>query len=331
MLNKEASTTGPDGGQRWLLVTKMPLRDEHNNVIGTFGISRDITDLKRAQEELQQHAHELVAAYEEIRILNAQLQEENLRMGAELDVSRRIQQMVLPSPQELKQIPGLDIVGYMQPADEVGGDYYDVLQKPGVLSENGVAYIGIGDVTGHGLESGLLMLMTQTTIRSLLEHGETDPAAFVNTLNRTIYQNVQRMQVDKTLTFALLHYQEGDLKVVGQHEEILVVRADGRLERLDTLELGFPVGLEPEIQHWVQAASISLAPGDGVVLYTDGITEAANAANDLYGIERLCEVVSQHWEASAETIKQAVIEDVTRHIGEQKVYDDLTLVVLKHI
>jgi sigma-B regulation protein RsbU (phosphoserine phosphatase) len=81
----------------------------------------------------------------------------------------------------------------------------------------------------------------------------------------------------------------------------------------------------------VQEASVYLGPGDGVVLYTDGITEAANTANELYGLERLCEVVSQHWEASADAIKQAIVDDVTRHIGDQKVYDDLTLVVLKHV
>ncbi len=97
----------------------------------------------------------------------------------------------------------------MQPADEVGGDYYDVLQKHGVL------HIGIGDVTGHGLESGILMLMTQTAIRTLVEHGEPDPKTFLTTLNRVILKNAQRMQVDKTLTFALVTYQGGSLKIVG--------------------------------------------------------------------------------------------------------------------
>jgi serine phosphatase RsbU (regulator of sigma subunit) len=173
------------------------------------------------------------------------------------------------------------------------------------------------------------MLMTQTAIRTLIEHGETDPVAFVNTLNRTIYKNAHRMGADKTLTFALVKYQDGQLKIVGQHEEMLVVRKDGKVERMDTIDLGFPIGLEEDIAGWVAEAMVSLQPGDGVVLYTDGITEAENTERELYGLERLCEMVSQHWDKSAEGIKQAVVDNVIRFIGKQKVYDDLTLVVLK--
>ena len=125
---------------------------------------------------------------------NAQLQAENLRLGAELDVTRKLQQMLLPTTTELQQIADLDIACYMEPAAEVGGDYYDVLQH------NGQIKIGIGDVTGHGLESGVLMVMTQAIVRALLTNGETDPVRFLDTLNRTLYGNVQRMGTDKNLT-----------------------------------------------------------------------------------------------------------------------------------
>jgi sigma-B regulation protein RsbU (phosphoserine phosphatase) len=137
------------------------------------------------------------------------------------------------------------------------------------------------------------------------------------------------MKVDKTLTLAFVNYQHGQLKLIGQHEELLVVRNGGKVERVDTVNLGFPLGLEEHIAKFVAEATVSLQPGDGIVLYTDGITEAENADGKMYGIDRLCEVISQHWDKSAEEIKQAVVADVTWHIGQHKVYDDLTLVVLK--
>ncbi len=137
------------------------------------------------------------------------------------------------------------------------------------------------------------------------------------------------MGADRTLTFALIEYQGRQLKIVGQHEELLVVRKGGQIERVDTFDLGFPIGLEEEIAQWVAEAIVTLQLGEGIVLYTDGIIEAENMEKELYGIERLCNVISHHWDRSAEEIKQAVVDDVTRHIGDQKVYDDLTLVVLK--
>ncbi|MBN2004019.1 MAG: SpoIIE family protein phosphatase [Anaerolineae bacterium] len=260
---------------------------------------------------------------EEIHALNQQLQAENLRMGLELDISRRIQQMVLPSTDELQRIVGMDIAGYMQPADEVGGDYYDVLLQGDIL------HVGIGDVTGHGLESGVLMLMTQTAIRTLIEHGEADPVAFLKTLNRVILKNADRMQVDKTLTLTFVQYQDRQLRIVGQHEDLLLVRQGGYVERIDTLDLGFPLGLESEIEKFVNQATVMLEPGDGIVLYTDGVVEAENAEGQFYGIDRLCRIVAQHWDRPSEEIKQAVVKDVTWHIGSQRIYDDLTLLVIK--
>lgn len=184
-------------------------------------------------------------------------------------------------------------------------------------------------MTGHGLESGVLMMMTQTAVRTLLLSGETDPVRFLSILNRVIYDNVERTQMDKSLTLALLDYKEGRVRLSGQHEEMIVVRKGGEVELLDTIDLGFPIGLEGNISEFVNETTVLLNPGDGVVLYSDGFTEAENMAGEFYGLERLCDVISRHWGKSAEDIKQAVVEDVHQYIGEQQRYDDLTLVVLK--
>jgi predicted ATPase/serine phosphatase RsbU (regulator of sigma subunit) len=275
------------------------------------------------EQKVEERTAQLAAANREITVLNERLKAENIRMAAELDVTRQLQQMILPKESELLEITGLDIAGFMEPADEVGGDYYDVLQYGDRVK------IGIGDVTGHGLESGVLMIMVQTAVRALLANNETDPVKFLNTVNRTLYDNVTRMNSDKNLSLCLLDYSDGILRLSGQHEETIVVRSGGEVERIDTMDLGFPIGLEPEIADFIAEAPVRLNPGDVVVLYTDGITEAENLEGAQYGQDRLIEVIQRHWQQSAAEIRQAVIDDVRRHIGEQKVYDDITLVAIK--
>ena len=231
--------------------------------------------------------------------------------------------MLLPTEQELGDVEGLDIAGFMEPADEVGGDYYDVLQH------NGKVKITIGDVTGHDLESGVLSLMIQTAVRTLLESEQTDPRKFLDILNRTIYGNVQRMNSYKSITLSVLDYHDRQLWISGQHEEAIVVRVGGGIERIDTLDLGLPLGLDTDITEFIDCQSIELSPGDAIVLYTDGITEAENSLGQFYGIERLCETISLHSDASACEIREAIVADVRGHIGTHKVYDDIALLVLK--
>lgn len=272
---------------------------------------------------LQEKTTELAAANQEIDHLNQQLKSENIRLSAELEILQEMQQLILPKPEDLASIQELDISGYMQPADEVGGDYYDVICMDGVIT------IAIGDVTGHGLESGILMLMTQTAVVTLKEIKEHDPIRFLDLLNRTIYNNVQRMKIDKNLTLSILNYADGQLTVSGQHEEIIVVRQGGKIERIDTMDLGLPIGLDHNISEFISYTRVELNSGDGIVLYTDGITEARNGSNQRYGIEQLCEIISQNWHYNSHQIQEAVIKDLQQFIGEEKVWDDITLVVLK--
>ncbi|MBD1887021.1 AAA family ATPase [Microcoleus vaginatus] len=275
------------------------------------------------EDKVEERTAQLAQANQAISALNQRLKNENLRMSAELDILKQMQQLILPKPAELAAIAELDIAGFMEPADEVGGDYYDVLCTDGVVT------LCIGDVTGHGLESGILMVMTQAAVRALKEVQEIEPVRFLDTLNRTIYKNIQRMNSDKNMTLALLNYADSTISISGQHEETIVVRKGGQIQRIDTINLGFPIGLDEDISGWISHVLVDLEPGDGVVLYTDGIPEARNMHKKFYGIERLCEVVSQNWHLSAEQIKEATIDDLRKFIGQQKVFDDITLLVLK--
>lgn len=310
----------------WVQMDARAVPNASGDILYYEGIMQDISDRKRQKEILEamvkERTAELVTANAKIIALNEKLKVENLRMGAELNVVRQIQQMILPKPKEL-EIEGLDIAGFMEPADEVGGDYYDVLQTDGVVT------IGMGDVTGHGLESGILMLMTQTAVRILTEIREYDPVQFLNTLNRTIYKNIQRMNSDKNLTLVILNYVDGKVSISGQHEETLIVRNGGHIERIDTIDLGFPIGLDEDIADFISHTTVELQPGDGIVLYTDGITEAQNIHKKQYGIERLCAAIGLNWHLSAPETKEAIIADLRQFIGKQKVFDDITLMVLK--
>src|SRR4028118_753271 len=310
----------------WAQMDARAVRDRQGQIAYYEGIVQDISDRKQQKEILEamvkERTTELATANEAIIALNEKLKEDNLRMGAQLDIVRQMQQMILPNPEEL-EIDGLDIAGYMDAADEVGGDYYDV------LNTDGVVILGIGDVTGHGLESGILMLMTQTAVRTLKEIRETDPVRFLDALNRTLYKNVQRMNSEKSLTLAILNYSQGRVSISGQHEETIIVRNGGQVERMDTMDLGFPIAIHDDIAEFISHISLELQLGDGIVLYTDGIPEAKDINKKQYGVEQMCEVISQNWHLSAQEIKQAVIDDLRRHIGTQKVFDDITLLVVK--
>jgi len=304
----------------------IPTRDE----VGAAGIAfnRMAEQISFHTENLEQlvdeRTRELGDANQEISALNEKLRDENVRLGAELAVARQIQLMVLPRPFELEAIPGLEIAAYMRPADEVGGDYYDVLQNGSRIK------IGIGDVTGHGLESGVLMLMVQSVARALQETDEADPHQFLDRLNRAIYKNIERTNTGKHLSLAFLDFEDERVTLSGQHEDVLVVRADGEVERIDTLDLGMPVGLENDISKFIDTRDILFESGDVIVLHTDGVTEAEDQDKRLFGFERLCQSAKKRQGGSAEDIKIGIIEDLMAHIGVQKIHDDITLVIIRH-
>ncbi|PDW03036.1 SpoIIE family protein phosphatase [Candidatus Viridilinea mediisalina] len=304
---------------------KLDSKDEIGQLGQVFNaMTREIRDYTNNLEQMVvARTAELRQANQEITRLNEQLRDENLRLGAELDVARRLQMMVLPPTQEIQAIQELDIACYMRPADEVGGDYYDVLQIDDSI------FLGIGDVTGHGLPAGIIMLMAQTAYLTLSQSGERDMERIAQVLNRVLYHNIVRIQEDKNMTLAVIHYRERELTLVGQHESVIVCRANGTIEIVDTLDLGLPMGLEEDITEFVSTKRLQLASGDVLLLYTDGITEAENQARQQFGVEGITNGLRNYYRLSATEIVNHLTTDVYAFINNGTIYDDLSLLVVK--
>jgi sigma-B regulation protein RsbU (phosphoserine phosphatase) len=306
---------------------QVPSRDEVGELARAFNemTSEIESHTQQLEQKVEERTQRLSIAHREIIALNERLKGENVRLGAELDVARRIQTMVLPKTEELESLPPLDIAAYMEPATEVGGDYYDVLCHQGHVK------IGIGDVTGHGVESGVLMLMVQAAARTLVENGEINPKRFLSVLNTVLIKNLVRADSENNLTLSFLDYSENTITLTGQHEEVILVRANGEVERIDTMDLGFPVGLEADIDDFLASRSLRFSTGDTVILYTDGVTEAENPDGEFFKIERLCESAARWSGGTATEIKQGILGDVMRHLANAPLLDDITLVVVKHL
>jgi len=177
----------------------------------------------------------------------------------------------------------------------------------------------------------MIMLMVQMAIRTLIRHKITDLRTILNVVNIALLENIQRMGTDKNLSLLLLDFQDNTVNFAGQHEEVLIVRENGEIEREDTIDLGFTIGLETNISQYMHERVVDLKQGEGVVIYTDGITEAFNPEKEQYGLDRLCDVITKHWQGhSSEMIQTKIIEDVYNYIGDVPIADDITLLVIKY-
>jgi phosphoserine phosphatase RsbU/P len=237
----------------------------------------------------------------------------------EIELAQRIQTSILPRD---LQVSGLEIGALMSPAAEVGGDYYDVVPVAGG------AWIGIGDVAGHGLDAGLIMLMMQSIVASLVAGDPSaSPKDVVCALNEVLHDNIRkRLCRDDHATLTILHYEEsGAVTFAGAHEEIVVYRAaERRVEIVPTP--GTWVGGRRDIRAGTTVSSLSLARGDVMLLHTDGCTEIRNAAGEEFGLERLVAAFERSVERPASDVPGALHAAVSAW-GHAE--DDVTFLVLR--
>lgn len=276
-----------------------------------------------AREKQKTLLNEITVSNKKLEIYAEKLRDESMRLQAEVNIAKKIQTMVLPSVEEIEQVHSLEIACMMITADEVGGDYYDVINIDDIVT------LGIGDVTGHGLSSGIIMLMAQTVIRTMAEMKITEPAVLMSIVNKVLYANIKRIKEDRNMTLALITYKNRRFVVTGQHESVILVRRSGKIEVIDTMNLGFYVGLMPDIRDKIGQLEIVLEPGDLMVLYSDGITEAENTNGVQFGQELLCSCIKKYAELPATKIVNKFMKDLCNYMGESEIQDDISLVVIR--
>jgi serine phosphatase RsbU (regulator of sigma subunit) len=239
-------------------------------------------------------------------------------LWGEMKLARRIQEALVPSEPVLE---GCAIVASMRPADEVGGDYYDVVHT------QTHEWILIGDVSGHGVPAGLIMMMCQTAVRTALESDpEMLPDRLLVLVNAVLTRNIQQLREDKYMTItALRRDADGTLAFAGAHTDLFVYRAEA--DELETLETaGIWLGLKPDARGAFVTRTLKLAPRDLLVLHTDGVTEAMRDGR-MFDTQGLRQTLAA---AKGKTAQQ-VLDDLLRALEGFELRDDATLLVIQQL
>ncbi len=235
----------------------------------------------------------------------------------ELRVAHEMQQSILPKVFPNK--PGYQLFGNMEPAREVGGDFFDIINL-----ENDCVGLAIADVSDKGVPAALFMMSSRTLMKGAAI-GRSSPAEVLSEVNNLLQEdNDAAMFV--TVFYAEYNPGSGVLSYAnGGHNPPIVVHADGSSTVLPQTN-GIALGIMPDIKY--EQNSVTLSPGDALVLYTDGVTEAMNAQNEEFEMERLCAVLSEHCSCDVREINQAVFQAVQGFAGDMPQFDDMTCMTL---
>lgn len=249
-----------------------------------------------------------------------QIEEEASARGMleqEMNIARDIQMDLLPK--SFPKVDGIDMFGFTVPARHVGGDCYDVIE----LGEGRMA-VTIGDVSGKGTPAAILMANLQAAVRALSE-SHVPPTRLVERVNRLVYGYTEE-SVFITFFYCVLDTRTGEVDYVNAgHNPPYVLRADGTKEHLR--DGGLVIGIVPGADY--DQGHTTLGPGDDLVLYTDGITEATNPNGEMFGEERLEDLLVEHRGDSARDIEENVYSSLRDFTAGASQTDDLTMMVVK--
>ncbi len=300
----------------------------------SLGLADRINTMRKAlrvlnlnlEDKVQQRTEELQTTLEEMETMNSVLTDTKDQLWGEMVLAKKIQTVLLP---ENPEVMGYQISAYMEPADEVGGDYYDV------INVGGFDWFVIGDVSGHGVPAGLIMMMVQTSIRSVLEvQPNSEPSELLAAVNSVITENIKKMNEDKYMTITVLAcMKDGVFCYSGLHQDIMVYRADS--DSIDIIETnGMWLGIFGNLKGMVDNKTLSLNINDTMLVYTDGITEARkrngtkdiqDSEKEMFGEKRLMNILQSLGNSSPEGIKAGILHELSGYECD----DDVTMMILR--
>jgi len=242
---------------------------------------------------------------------------ERERVKAEIDAANRIQAALLPL--EPPVVAGASFASHYRAATEIGGDYFDFLRQP--TGEIGIAF---GDVSGHGLTSGIVMAMAKSALLVQVDY-DASPRAVLSVLNEIVIKTAPK-RILMTFFFGLLNPVTQTLRFssAGHLDPYVFRAAEKRVEPLSSW--GFPLGVrrrEPFREH-----SVEFAEGDRLILYSDGLIEAVDDDGEPYGFERFEQTIRGNGHLTAEEIKKSLLASVKKFTHNRPPADDQTLVVI---
>ncbi|MDZ7692841.1 MAG: GAF domain-containing SpoIIE family protein phosphatase [Balneolaceae bacterium] len=253
-------------------------------------------------------------------IENARLYEEEkalLSLQEELRLARDIQLNLLPD--STPQIPGVEIAATTIPAMSVGGDYYDFLD----MRSSKIGFC-VGDITGKGMPAAMLMANLQATLRSQVMSVDQCDKCLEST-NKLLFRSTESTKF-ATLFLGVLNYENNILEFAnGGHDAPLLFRSEGEPELLNST--GLLLGVMEDSVY--SKCEVTLGPGDLLLVYSDGITEAMDKKDEEFGLTRLIEMVKKNREKSADDIMNAILEKIKDHADGHPQSDDITLILIK--
>ncbi|MGA7167915.1 MAG: PP2C family protein-serine/threonine phosphatase, partial [Candidatus Sulfotelmatobacter sp.] len=244
-------------------------------------------------------------------------------MKRDLQIAREIQTWLLPGAPP--QIPDISVAYITRPANTVAGDYYDVFPRPGKTNEENRVIFAVADVAGKSIPAAMLMATFQASLKTLSTAQVALPELVAN-MNKYACSNSQG---GLRFTTAFLAEYDAAHRVFtyinAGHNNPILRRSSGLVERLDVG--GLPLGIQPEAKY--ESASVAIAPGDWLVIFTDGVVEAENARQDEYGETRLLSVIAAGAASTPAEMLKRLMAELDLFVGNTPQHDDVTCLLVK--